>query len=222
EVSDAYIESTDVVPTMADLLGARLPWRVDGRSGFAPGAGRRDTVTMVQGAERRTRISRGIDDRPISLSTQRLESQQAQALERKRALFGPALNPFALGPYRELHGSLLARLRVARGRSPARARLDAPDELRAVDPASGLVPAHLTGRIQSHEPRKRALGVAVSGRLIATAESFFVGDSPVERLSVVVPQAALKPGANPVEVFQIDRGGGGGPLLRSLGRFGGR
>jgi len=222
EVSDAYVQSTDLLPTMADLLGTRLPWRVDGRSALAPGAGRRDSVTMVQGAERRTRISRGIDDRPVSLSVRDLEMQEAAALGRKRALFGPTLDPFALGPYRELHGRLLTGLPVAPGPAPARARLDAPDALRAVDPASGVVPAHLTGRVQSGETRKRALGLAVNGRLVATAESFFVRDSGVERLSIVIPEAALRPGANAVEVFQIDRGGGGGPVLRSLGRFGGR
>lgn len=222
EVSDAYVQSTDLVPTIADLLGARLPWRVDGRSAMDPAMARRETVTMVQGADRRSRISRGIDDRPVSLSTRRLERQQAAALVRKRALFGTASDPFGLGPYPELHGSSLDRLSVAREPAPARARLDAPEALRAVDPGSGVVPAHLTGRIQSGEPRKRALGVALNGRLAVTAESFFVGDSGVERLSVVVPEAALRPGANRVEVFEIDRGGGGGPVLRSLGRFGGR
>nr|MBA3420522.1 sulfatase-like hydrolase/transferase [Thermoleophilaceae bacterium] len=99
---DAYVQTTDVVPTIADVLGVRLPWRLDGRSAFEPGAGRQGTVTMVQGAERRARISRGAGDRPVTVTTRELERGQRASLERKLALFGERADPFSLGPRPQL------------------------------------------------------------------------------------------------------------------------
>jgi len=218
---DAYVQTTDVVPTIADVLGVRLPWRLDGRSAFEPGAGRQGTVTMVQGAERRARISRGAGDRPVSVSTEALERGQRASLDRKLALFGERADPFSLGPRPQLRGRALADLAIARGPAPARAELDAAGELDAVDPASGFVPVQLTGRVRSAAPRKRPLAFAVNGRIAAVGESFFLGDDGIERLSALVPASAYRRGANEVDVLEIE-GGGQRLGLRSLGRFGTR
>ncbi|HEV2772621.1 MAG TPA: sulfatase-like hydrolase/transferase [Thermoleophilaceae bacterium] len=218
---DAYVQTTDIVPTIAEVLGVHLPWRLDGRSAFDPGAGRRGTVTMVQGAERRARISRGAGDRPVSVTTDALERGQRASLERKLALFGERADPFSLGPRPQLRGRKLPELPIARGPAYARADLDAPGELRAVEPDSGFVPAQLTGRVRSPAPRKRALAFAVNGRIAAVGESFFLEDAGVERLSALVPASASRRGPNEVEVLEIE---GFGPKLRlrSLGRFGAR
>jgi Sulfatase len=214
---DAYVQTTDIVPTIADVLGVRLPWRLDGRSAFEPRGERPSRVTMIQGAERRARISRGARDRPVSVTTAALERGRRASLARKFALFGPRADPFALGPRPELRGRALGELTIARGPASAQAELDAPSELERVDPASGFVPAQLTGRIRSSAPRKRALAVAVNGRIAAVGETFFLNDDGVERLSALVPVSAYRRGANDVEVLEIAGGG-----LRSLGRFGAR
>ena len=219
EVRDAYVQTTEVLPTVADVLDVRLPWRVAGRSAFDPAVGRRRTVSMIQGDVRRARISRGGRDRPITLSVAAFEREQQASLARKFALFGPRSDPFALGPHPELRGRRLTELAVARAGVPgARAELDAPRELDAVDPRSSFVPSHLTGRVRSAALRKRALAIAVNGRVAAVGESFFL-DGQVERWSVLVPEAAFRPGSNQVEVFEV---AGSGPRLRltPLGRFG--
>lgn len=218
---DAYVQTTDVVPTIADVLGVRLPWRLDGRSAFEPGAGRQRTVTMVQGAERRARISRGAGDRPVSVSAEALERGQRASLDRKLSLFGERADPFSLGPRPELRGRAVAELEIARGPASARAELDAAGELDAVGPDSGFVPAQLTGRVRSAAPRKRALAFAVNGRIAAVGESFFLEEGGVERLSALVPASAYRRGANELEVLEIETAGNG-LRLRSLGRFGAR
>lgn len=218
---DAYVQTTDIVPTIADVLGIRLPWRPDGRSAFEPRAGRPSSVTMIQGAERRARISRGARDRPVSVTTAALERGQRASLARKLALFGPQADPFSLGPRPELRGRALGEVAIARGPASARAELDAPGELKAVDPASGFVPAQLTGRIRSAAPRKRPLAFSVNGRIAAVGETFFLEDDGVERLSALVPASAYRRGANEVEVLEIE-GTGPGLRARSLGRFGAR
>jgi hypothetical protein len=220
EVRDAYAQTTDILPTVADVLDVRPPWPTAGRSAFDPALAGRRRVTMWQGAERRARISRGANDRAITVSTEELERQQRAALARKLAIFGPGLDPFALGPNSELRGRRVADLEVARnGRAGVRAELDAPDELRAVGPRSGFVPAQLTGRVRSAAPRKRPVAIAVNGRIAAVAETFFMGGDGVERLSVLIPEAAFRPGRNDVEVFEVE-GAGTEARLRPLGRFG--
>ena len=218
---DAYVQTTDIVPTIADALGVRLPWRLDGRSAFEPRTGRPSSVSMIQGAERRARISRGARDRPVSVTTGALERGQRASLARKLALFGPQADPFSLGPRPELRGRPLGELAIARGPASARAELYAPRELAAVDPASGFIPAQLTGRVRSAAPRKRALAFSVNGRIAAVGESFFLEDDGTERLSALVPPSAYRRGANEVEVLEIE-GPGPGLRVRSLGRFGTR
>ncbi|MBA3420448.1 MAG: hypothetical protein H0U12_00870 [Thermoleophilaceae bacterium] len=90
-----------------------------------------------------------------------------------------------------------------------------------MEPASGFVPAQLTGRVRSAAPRKRALAFAVNGRIAAVGETFFLEDDRIERLSALVPASTYRRGANEVEVLEIE-GGGDGLRLRSLGRFGAR
>ncbi len=219
-VNEGYAQTVDIVPTIADVLGVRLPWRADGRSAFDPAVRQRRSVTMVQGSERRARISRGEDDRPITVAASELENGQRAALERKLALFGASGDPASLGPRGDLRRRPLAELPVRPGSAAeARATIDDPRELRAVDPASGFAPAHLTGRVRSERPRKRTLAVAVNGRIAATAETFFLRGDGVERLSVMLPEAALRPGPNTVEVLEV-QGEGSATRLVSLGRSG--
>ena len=220
EVNDAPVQTTDIVPTVADGLGVSLPWKVDGRSGFARAYRRPRTVTMIQGSERRARISRGANDRPVTIPAAELEAARREALERKLALFGPRGEPDTLGARPELHGRALGELPPAR--EPARGasvELDGAGELRNVDPSSGFVPAHLTGRVRGATPRKRLIAVAVNGRVVTTAETLLLAGDETERLSVMLPESALRRGPNEVEILEV-AGPGARPPLISLGRFG--
>ena len=220
EVNDAPVQTTDIVPTVADVLGVRLPWRVDGRSGFDRTHRRPRTVTMIQGSERRARISRGANDRPVTVTPAELAAGRGAALERKLALFGALGEPDAFGPRPELHGRALRELPPAsRPARDAGVELDGASGLRNVDPSSGFVPAHLTGRVRSATPRKRLIAVAVNGRVVATAQTLLLAGDESERLSVMVPEPALRPGPNEVEILEV-AGSGARPPLISLGRFG--
>ena len=72
----------------------------------------------------------------------------------------------------------------------------------------------MTGRIEGDGRRsRRELAVAVNGRIAAVAPSVFLrDDGGAERFSAMVPDHALRAGANEVEVYEVDPG----PALRPL------
>jgi Sulfatase len=75
--SDAYVRTTDIAPTIADLLDIRLPWSGNGDSAFSAAVARRRSVVMRNRA-----------DRTFTMGAAEFERRQAAALQRKLALFG--------------------------------------------------------------------------------------------------------------------------------------
>ena len=193
---DAPVQSIDVLPTIADVLGIEVPWRVDGTSVFAPREGRR---YVLIGDKKR------FVEEPAAFAGRR----QA-ALRRQLALFGSGLYEF--GPNRELVGTLVDDLSVSEG-GAAKAEIDQAAELRSVDLSSAYVPARLTGRISGEGSAPRDLAVALNGRIVAVARSFVLEGE--ERLSILMPEDALRAGANDLELFWV-RGGRASPLLVRL------
>jgi hypothetical protein len=204
-ISDRNVELIDVLPTIADILGARLDWRIDGRSMRDPSvAERRQKVVYPLGGRRALALEHpltGID----------------ASLQRKRALFGSDETIdglFKVGRSRFLVGRGLGELAVAAdGR--LRVELDGPERWDAVDPESGFVPALVTGRLFAEEAVEAdlELAVAVNGIVRAVTKAFRdAGDRPV--FAAMVPETAFRPGRNDVEVLRISGVGDGVRLGR--------
>jgi hypothetical protein len=213
--SDAWIRSVDVLPTVARLLRLRLSWKHDGSPADSATVRGRRSVTMLR---------RGFGG-SVTLSASAFERRRAQLLRRQHALFGsgdeqPGL--YGIGPNRALLGRSLAELEVARGGAGFRAEVDDGEELRAVDRASGLVPAHVTATIAGDAAGARHdFAIAVNGRVEAVTRSVYLKDEPAQRLSAMVPETALRDGANRVQVFVVERAGGA-LRLTEVGSAGGR
>jgi hypothetical protein len=206
-VDDAYMRTDEVLPTLADVLGVRLPWPTDGRSALSPAVDRRSSVEILRRS-----------GKPIVLATEELERRQAAALARQAALFGSgAASLYGIGPNRELIGRRAAPL-ATRAAAPARAEFEDAAGLRDFDPRSGFAPTHVTGRITGAGTGTRPLAVALNGRIAAVAESFRSRDGEDEYFSALVPESALRPGRNGVELFEVTRSGDGEVRLASLGR----
>jgi Sulfatase len=204
---DAYVRTDEVLPTLAEVLGVRLPWRTDGRSGLSPAVDRRSSVEILRRS-----------GKPIVLAAHEFERRQAAALARQAALFGSgATSLYGIGPNRELVGRPAAPL-GARAPASARAEIEDAAALRDFDPRSGFAPAHVTGRISGPGSGARPLAVALNGRIAAVAESLRSRGGDEEYFSALVPESALRPGRNRVELFEVTRSGDGKVRLASLGR----
>lgn len=210
KADDAYVRTHEVLPTLADVLGVRLPWRADGRSGFSAAVGRRSSVEVL----RRT-------GKPIVLAAREFERRRAAAVARQGALFGSGGSRlYGIGPNPELIGRAVNDLPVGRA-DGAHAQFKRRDRLGAYDPRSGFSPSHVVGQVRDPRPagrETRELAVGVNGRIAAVAESYRSRDGEEEYFSALVPESALSPGHNAVELFEATRARGGRLSLASLGR----
>jgi hypothetical protein len=187
-VTDRPVQTIDILPTVADLLSIRLPWRVDGRSAF----------------NRRPRSRRHVRIGSVEFPVRLLERQRTRTVRRQAALFGSGAGRpgiFGFGPHDHLVGRRVSDLR--RGASgDVRAELERAGSFESFDPTSPFAPAVAEGRlVGSSAPRTHDLAVAVNGRIAAVARTFLSRDEV--RFSAVIPERMLRPGANYVEVFRV-------------------
>jgi hypothetical protein len=132
-------------------------------------------------------------------------------VRRKLTLFDRGL--FAIGPHPELAGRPLAALAVA-ARGRLEATLDAPGRFRSIDPQARTVPVDVSGELHGGPPRRRAIAVAVNGRVATTAWTIAAAGS--EYYTAVLPPSALRPGANLVEPLAISKRSAGLRLTRLI------
>jgi hypothetical protein len=201
-----HVRNIDLTPTIARIARIRPTWRVEGRAIFGPAARRipRKTVMVGRAGER------------IPLSPASLRRRTAESVRLKLRLFGRSGDPFGLGPHRELHGTPAAGW-PALPASALRANIDYPDSYRGVRLDSQSPPVKVSGGLSGPGSRDRLdLAVAVNGTIEATASAFPKTRGAARTFSVLLPETALREGANTVRVFAIE-GGRRSPALRPLG-----
>ena len=196
-VDPTWARTIDVLPTIADVLGIRLPFRVDGRSLRAP---RPVPHTL---AFRRT------DGTTLEIDRTTLERRKARSLAHQLDLLGTSTwaRAYRIGPHPELVGRAVADL-PALPRGERSAAVADAKRFAAVDLDSSESPSHVSGRLTGGDPAGRELAFAVDGRIAATASSF--ADIGAQRLnfSVLLPPGAFRDGANSVAVYELADAGG--------------
>jgi hypothetical protein len=205
-IDDRPVRTLDVLPTIADLLGARLPWPVQGRSIWPQSAQLSQRVEFVQRSGNRLVL-------PFEDFKRRVQS----SLARKLRLFGSdggQPDMYGIGPHPELLGRRTAP--VVRG--PVTATIADASAFRSVDLRSGFVPTLVTGQISGPgSPGSRDIAVAINGRIVATAPTFKLADSSTENFSVLVPETSFHNGVNHLQVLLI-RGSDAAPDLTLIGQ----
>ena len=199
-VLGAYARTVDVVPTVAGLLGRRLPWRVDGRDAFGPEVARRAGVE----------IARRDLSGTVTVPAREMELRRQADRIQRAALFGtgPWAGVFRIGPNRGLLGRELPN--PAGTTEPGRpvAHFMAPRSLSDVDLAGGESPALAAGWIENGSTSGgRDLAVTVNGRVAAVGRSFHIDTQAAEWFSITVPESTLRQGRNTMAVFEVTAGG---------------
>jgi hypothetical protein len=195
-------KTIDIVPTIADVIGVRIPWHVDGYSlraapvvrSVAVAAFGSDPVTASPGV-----VARGV------LATAR----------RNASLFGTGADSlYRLGPHKELLGRSVRALAQSPGEAGG-VGFDDEAQFKQVRTASLFVPARIVGEIQHNSLASGSpLAIAVNGRVVATTWSFERRGR--SRFAVLVPESSFHDGANTVAVFAIS-GAQGAIRLIELG-----
>ena len=206
KVVKGHTQTIDVVPTIADVLGVRIPWHVDGKSlrrgGHPP---RLHLLTKS------TKVVR----RPLPA----LLARRAALLRRQVRLFGFGTQPpglWGIGPDRKLLGRSVSAFRVAPAQAKARYESATVKRLRRLPAHPQIVPDPVIATVKgAGAAAGKPVAVAVNGQIVAmtkTVRSF--GSIQFEAL---VPEDAYHAGRNKVEAFWVT-GSPGAPVLQRLGR----
>jgi hypothetical protein len=190
-VSDANVMAIDVVPTIANLTGFDLPWKVDG----VVAGTRREPEKIFRKA---TVNPFGVDlgpDIPYD-GTQNLKETLARNVD-TIAKPGDALQLYRVGPNADVVGKALAD--VAHGESAmGDVMLNDANAFTNVAAAPAPLPALLFGRAD----RDGELVVALNGKVAGITPTFRDGDEP-RRFALMIPESFFKTGANDLQLYWL-------------------
>jgi hypothetical protein len=208
KVDDSAARTIDIVPTIADHLGARLSWTTNGRS-LRTGPGRPPDRPLPFSNSIQVL---GFPAQKLSFGFSDFTRLRDKAVDRMVRLFGSGNGLsalFAHGDGSELVGRRVASLERAPD-ADARVELDLPQLLVSVDPGNGLVPTFISGRVTGPTKSRERLAVAVNGVIRAVTTTFRDGDET--RVAAMVPLSSLKRRSNVVGIFAF----GGNPRRLAL------
>ena len=204
EVDPSLAKNTDLVATIADLLGTDVFWRQDGRSIFSEEVRQRKLVSLP------TRDFKQV----ISIGVPELEHRRARWRRRWARLFGtgaestllygdPWAQAYRIGPHRELLDRRVATLPVRSTGSVTASVANAPLIERVARDAR-YFPTRVTGPLRGLPGEDhRDLALAVNGRIRAVGRSFDLWKKRREYFSFMVPETVLRTGANRIELFEV-------------------
>lgn len=205
-IDDSVVETTDVVPTVLDVLGLDRPRGMDGASAFSAEVKARDEVMMfARSLNERIRVPRDV-----------FEAERLEVLREKVRLFGEGADGpgriYRIGPNAGLIGRASEGLDSGE-ESGGSASLVDPSALAAVDTESPSLPAWIVGRVSGDGGPSREIAVSVNGTVRGVGNTFELATGGGEIFSVLLPPSALRDGENAVEIFEVQ----GGSELRSMG-----
>ena len=190
-IDDSYVETIDILPTIAETLSVELPDEPDGVSAFSETVRRRAEIRLLR------RDLSGF----IRLDAEEFERRKAELLARKIELFGVGAEGerrmFRFGP----NAQLVGRPAAAAGPELPGVSLVHEEDYEGVDRGSGYVPAHVVARVDG--PAGQEVAIAVNGTIVAVSSTFTLATAPDDTiLAVMIPEDSLHEGANEVQVLK--------------------
>jgi hypothetical protein len=197
DLSDYRAESTDVLPTIAGLLGVEVPWRTTGVDLFTTDLPDRSSSTMLSSTGS---VSFGAG------------GEEKLAVARYHESWFDGGDPFRLAPPGDLDllGADVATFDV--GDAPG-VEVTLDQRYPMPDPDAGLVPALISGVITGVPAEDRVVAIAVDGRVAAVTRTW-VGRGAVE-FQAMLPPAAFESPTAPA-LYLVD-GSGSSRTLVSIG-----
>jgi hypothetical protein len=205
-VSDANVQSVDLLPTIAKLVGIKMPWKVDGVPAGERRGPKKDFFTSSTVAF--SQITLG--DRHDVDGREGLQMM----LNGNQRNFAPVNDPkwgmYRIGPFAPLIGQPLDQMRTGPP-SPAAISLDKHSAFDSVDPASGSVPGLLIGNIRAGPDTP--IAVSVNGTIAGVSTTY--SDEGFQGFAILIPDFLFVKGKNDVRLFAVE-GNAGNAVLRPL------
>ena len=193
-VDDTNAETIDVLPTIAGVLGVRVPWPADGRALVGAADPPRPEKRFFYNAASRT----------ATLKPDELWARRDEAARRQASIFGVARWPaFTIPGFESLVGRDVASFANIAPADDVRMIVEGTDALEHVNPRGRELPAELVGRFARSDAPAAAhlvVAVALNGRIVATTR---VWPDSLQWM-VMLPPDDLRAGSNDVEVFVVD------------------
>ena len=201
-VDDRNWQHVDLLPTLADYAGVRVPWPTDGRSALH-GAARTETtkrwyVLHEDGSPTVLTVD-GSTGQAIALHG----TLPAHPQVRPRLGADPGRYLDRLGLRPDLIGTELTKLYVTDADSRPVKVLDL-DQFDHVDLHAGEVPALVVGSVPAGIPAGTELAVALNGRIATVAQVAPEGKDSALRFGGILPGELFTTGANHLEVLAVD------------------
>jgi hypothetical protein len=195
-VSDVNAQNVDVLPTIAGVLGAEVPWQLDGTSLFSDAPRPREKRFFSYSTEK------------VSYPMDAVVAHARTLLERNIRRFDLAANDhdlYRFGPHRYAIGRDVQT--VAGIGSPVPVDYERGSSAIPVDPTSAVLPTHLVGWIEPPDvpTGARFVAVSVNGIVAAVPRLLTVGERA--RFEAFIPENLMRPGENRVEVHPVEAAG---------------
>jgi len=188
-VDDRRAETIDIVPTIADVVGANLDWEPDGSSLFGPEPVRTETTTVGPRGE-------------VTFGTTGKEKLAVAAMIES---WMPGGDPWELLP----PGIPDVRGRTPGGSTPVsdslRILVDRSAWYEDVDTASDVIPARLSGRLLGAAGEDIVLAISINGTIGAMTRTFV--EDAIAGFQVMLPPEMFIDGTNRFEFFQVTESG---------------
>jgi len=192
-ISDENVETIDILPTIADVLGAGAGWNMDGRSLLGTQAARPGKLAFHSYKDF------------LQYSAAVNGEAKYETLNWKLQHFKPStgLNGlFRIGQYAALVGSQVRDPGVSEAEG-LRISLDMPGLYADIDPDGGFVPARIAGTIQFPDLQPdSSLAITVNGVVQAVTETYLAADNSY-KFSAMVPESSFRKGQNNVSALLI-------------------
>lgn len=196
EVVDEPSRTIDIVPTIAEHLNVKMPWRVDGRSLMKP-APPDQPVKVFEWSFSPWKPPPG--KRFVNVPARRGFATMLQG-QASQAAGDAALRLYQIGPYAGLFGQPAQALERAASVTPT-GTLQIAGRLDRVDPDAQRVPwAYVQGTVKDAES-ETPLAIAVNGIVAGFSATYneLFGDT----FWTVVPPQLFRKGSNEVRVYVI-------------------
>jgi hypothetical protein len=193
EVVDRIVETVDILPTILDVLAAKVPLRLDGRSLVGDRAAERSSRTFIL-RDRSTVVSRAVKDSP---------ADRAASLDRKLRRFGSGdlTGLYAPPGARHMLGVNVSRSPIHQA-PDVRITIHNPERFTAVDRDRDPLPLYVRGVLSTSRSDPLTVAVVVNGIVAAVSESYREGGGHV--FGTLIPETSLQDGNNSVTAFVLD------------------